>query len=145
MYQGFSLLTANRGVLVHPEVVRIAKKYGKAVTQVVFRFALQVGMIALTGTTDPEHMRMDLEVGDFDARSGGGGADRAVGGRLRVHRGRGSARSLAGNGLGSAGTGGMGGGEGAEAGSMGCSLSWTPTARSREARDWPREVSSWAT
>ncbi|HEU5115499.1 MAG TPA: aldo/keto reductase, partial [Isosphaeraceae bacterium] len=65
VYQGFSLLTANRGVLVHPEVAKIAETYGKTVTQVVFRFALDVGMIALTGTTDPEHMRMDLEVADF--------------------------------------------------------------------------------
>jgi len=33
---------------------------------VVFRFALQVGMQPLTGTTDPAHMREDLGMYDFE-------------------------------------------------------------------------------
>ncbi len=65
VYQGFSLLTANREVLNHPEMVRIARRYGRATTQVVFRFALDVGMIPLTGTTDVKHMQLALEVFDF--------------------------------------------------------------------------------
>ncbi len=65
VYQGFSLLTANREVLAHPEMVRIAQRHGRAVSQVVFRFALEVGMVPLTGTSDAEHMRADLEVFDF--------------------------------------------------------------------------------
>jgi diketogulonate reductase-like aldo/keto reductase len=65
VYQGFSLLTANRGVLAHPEVARIAARHGRTAAQVVFRFALDVGMMALTGTTDPGHMREDLEVLNF--------------------------------------------------------------------------------
>jgi len=65
VYQGFSLLTGNREVLAHPEMARIAARYGRSVAQVVFRFALAVGMIALTGTTDPEHMRADLDIFDF--------------------------------------------------------------------------------
>jgi diketogulonate reductase-like aldo/keto reductase len=65
VYQGFSLLTANRQVLGSPEMQRIAKGHGRAATQIVFRFALDVGMIALTGTTDAGHMRADLEVFDF--------------------------------------------------------------------------------
>lgn len=64
-YQGFSLLTANRAVLTHPELVRIAEKYGRTPAQVVFRFALDAGMVPLTGTTDPEHMAEDLGVFDF--------------------------------------------------------------------------------
>src|SRR5262245_49356028 len=65
VYQGFSLLTANREVLALPEMARIAKRDGRTVAQVVFRFALDLGMIPLTGTTDAEHMRADLEVFDF--------------------------------------------------------------------------------
>ena len=65
VYQGFSLLTANRAVLGHPELVRIARRHGRAPAQVVFRFALDVGMVPLTGTTDPAHMREDLEAFDF--------------------------------------------------------------------------------
>lgn len=66
VYQGFSLLTANRAELSGPTLERIAERYERTVPQVVFRFALQVGMICLTGTTDPEHMRQDLAVYDFE-------------------------------------------------------------------------------
>lgn len=65
VYQGFSLLTANREVLANREVGRIASRHGRTVAQVVFRFALEVGMVLLTGTTDPGHMRADLEAFDF--------------------------------------------------------------------------------
>lgn len=65
IYQGFSLLTANRDVLASRELTQIARRYGKAVTQVVFRFATDVGMLPLTGTTDASHMRMDLDIFDF--------------------------------------------------------------------------------
>ena len=65
VYQGFSLLTANREALARPELARIAKRHGRTVSQVVFRFALDVGMVPLTGTTDAGHMREDLEVFDF--------------------------------------------------------------------------------
>ena len=65
VYQGFSLLTANREALARPELARIAKRHGRTVSQIVFRFALDVGMMPLTGTTDADHMRADLEVFDF--------------------------------------------------------------------------------
>src|SRR5205823_8928253 len=65
VYQGFSLLTANREVLARPEMARIAERHGRTVSQIVFRFALDVGMVPLTGTTDAAHMRADLEVFDF--------------------------------------------------------------------------------
>jgi len=64
-YQGFSLLTANRGVLAHPTLVNIARRHGRTPSQIVFRFALDAGMLPLTGTTSPNHMRADLDVFDF--------------------------------------------------------------------------------
>jgi diketogulonate reductase-like aldo/keto reductase len=60
VYQGFSLLTANPEVLRHRLVASIAARERATPAQVVFRFALAVGMLPLTGTTDPEHMRQDL-------------------------------------------------------------------------------------
>ena len=48
-----------------PELARIARRHGRSVSQVVFRFALDVGMIPLTGTTDAGHMRADLDAFDF--------------------------------------------------------------------------------
>ena len=65
VYQGFSLLTANRQVLTHPDMERIARQHGKSAAQIVFRFALDIGMIPLTGTADAVHMRSDLDVFDF--------------------------------------------------------------------------------
>jgi diketogulonate reductase-like aldo/keto reductase len=65
IYEGFSLLTANRDVLARPEMKKIAQHHGRTVSQIVFRFAMDVGMIALTGTTDSKHMREDLVVFDF--------------------------------------------------------------------------------
>lgn len=62
IYQGFSLLTANQDVLRDPEVWSIAKRVGANPLQVIFRFALQVGMLPLTGTTNEQHMKDDLAV-----------------------------------------------------------------------------------
>ena len=59
-YQGFSLLTANPEVLSDPRVRSLAARLDATVAQVVFRFAVAIGMLPLTGTTDPEHAREDL-------------------------------------------------------------------------------------
>lgn len=63
-YQGFSLLTANVEEMQSAVMSRIAKKHGVSVTRIVFAFALQVGMVCLTGTGDPAHMRDDLAAAD---------------------------------------------------------------------------------
>jgi diketogulonate reductase-like aldo/keto reductase len=59
------LLTANRNFLASKSLVQIAKRHGRSPSQIVFRFALEIGMIPLTGTTSATHMREDLEVFDF--------------------------------------------------------------------------------
>lgn len=65
IYQAFSLLTANRDVVAHGAVRAIAARHGKTPAQVIFRFARQVGMLPLTGTRSPQHMREDLAIDDF--------------------------------------------------------------------------------
>ena len=65
-YQGFSLLTANRRELASEAVQRIVRRTGRTLPEVVFRFALAVGMIPLTGTSNPAHMRLDLGSSDFE-------------------------------------------------------------------------------
>ncbi len=62
IYQGFSLLTANQDVLRDPQIWAIAKRVGANPFQVIFRFALQIGMLPLTGTTNEQHMTDDLEI-----------------------------------------------------------------------------------
>ena len=62
IYQGFSLLTANQDVLRDPQVWEIAKRVEANPLQVIFRFALQIGMLPVTGTTNEQHMKDDLAV-----------------------------------------------------------------------------------
>lgn len=60
VYQGFSLLTANPEVLEHPPFVNVATELNATPAQVVFAFAQAIGILPLTGTSDPEHMQQDL-------------------------------------------------------------------------------------
>ena len=68
IHEGFSLLTANRDVLHDPQgpIARAARRLGKTREQIVFRFAMQIGMVVITGTTSELHMTQDLEVYDFE-------------------------------------------------------------------------------
>jgi len=65
IYQGFSLLTANREVFAAPEIRAIAQRVGAGPAQVLFRFAMQIGMLPLTGTTSERHMKEDLAAERF--------------------------------------------------------------------------------
>ena len=60
IYQGFSLLTANREVLGHPTIIALAAQKDATPAQIVFAFARQVGMLPLTGTSSADHMQQDL-------------------------------------------------------------------------------------
>lgn len=61
VYQGFSLLTANPEVLADPFVNKLAARLKVSTAQIIFRFAHQVGMVPLTGTSSAEHMRADID------------------------------------------------------------------------------------
>ena len=65
VYQGFSLLTANREIFIEPAVRSMAAKYETGVAQIVFRFSQQAGMVPLTGTTNQQHMKEDLSCDRF--------------------------------------------------------------------------------
>jgi diketogulonate reductase-like aldo/keto reductase len=64
-YQGFSLLTANLAIVRHPKVAAVAARLGATAAQVIFRFALAIGMLPLTGTSNENHMRQDLSCRDL--------------------------------------------------------------------------------
>jgi diketogulonate reductase-like aldo/keto reductase len=68
-YQGFSLLTANRAELAGPVAQRIALRTGRPVAQVLFRFSQLLGMLPLTGTSQLEHMRLDLAASELELSS----------------------------------------------------------------------------
>jgi len=60
-YQGFSLLTANPEVLRHSPLIDVAAQMNATPAQLVFAFARAVGMLPLTGTSNADHMRADLD------------------------------------------------------------------------------------
>lgn len=62
VYQGFSLLTANRREIGSASFKALANRRKLSPNQLVFRFALDVGMLPLTGTSSREHMQHDLAV-----------------------------------------------------------------------------------
>lgn len=65
VYQGFSLLTANRDQVESKVIGALAKKYSKTSAQIIFRFCHHLDMITLTGTSNPLHMQQDLNINDF--------------------------------------------------------------------------------
>ena len=65
IYQGFSLLTGNTAIFAEPDLGAMAAKYRTGLAQVVFRFSQQIGMLPLTGTTNPQHMSEDLQCERF--------------------------------------------------------------------------------
>lgn len=61
-YQGFSLLTANRREMLRPMIDEVMLRTGLTREQLVFRFALDVGIVPLTGTSSEAHLLEDLGV-----------------------------------------------------------------------------------
>ena len=55
-YQGFSLLTANRGIWLGQRVAEVSDAHSLTPAQVIFCLALELGMLPLTGTSDTAHM-----------------------------------------------------------------------------------------
>jgi diketogulonate reductase-like aldo/keto reductase len=68
VYQAFSLLTANRNELGGSIMTAMAKRVGATVPQLVFRFAVEMGVLPLTGTSSRTHMQEDLASADLDLR-----------------------------------------------------------------------------
>ncbi|MCE0723739.1 MULTISPECIES: aldo/keto reductase family protein [Legionella] len=69
LYQGFSLLTANQSYLLSNTIYELAKQYKKSIPQIIFRFALQIGIVPLTGTSNQQHMKEDLDLDSFELSS----------------------------------------------------------------------------
>jgi diketogulonate reductase-like aldo/keto reductase len=65
-FEGFSLLTANERELRAAAITAPARRLGVTPAQVAFRFALEVEMICLTGSSDPAHLAEDLACFDFE-------------------------------------------------------------------------------
>ena len=66
VYQSFWTLTANPQLLAHETVRGFARRHGRTVAQILFRYLTQIGIVPLTGTRSAAHMRQDLAIFDFE-------------------------------------------------------------------------------
>jgi len=64
-YQSFWTLTANPQLVNSYVVHRVAKEKLKTKEQIFFRYVMELGIIPLTGTSNENHMKEDLEVLEF--------------------------------------------------------------------------------
>ena len=61
----FPLGSANPGLLSDPVIAKIAKTHGKTVPQAILRWHMQEGLIAIPGSTNPAHIKENIEIFDF--------------------------------------------------------------------------------
>ena len=66
VYQSFWTLSANPEILAHPTVQALAATYRRTAAQILFRYLTQIGVVPLTGTSSPTHMREDLAIFEFE-------------------------------------------------------------------------------
>lgn len=55
----------SKELLDEPVLVELARKYGKSPVQVILRWHVQSGFVAIPKSTNPSHIRQNLEVFDF--------------------------------------------------------------------------------
>jgi diketogulonate reductase-like aldo/keto reductase len=65
VYESFWTLTANPEVLAAPDMIELAKKYGRSPAQLFFRYLTQLDMACLTGTSSKKHLEQDLSIFEF--------------------------------------------------------------------------------
>jgi len=56
----------NSKLLQSPEILKIAEKYGKNAGQVILRWHVQEGIIAVPKASSPEHIKGNLDIFDFE-------------------------------------------------------------------------------
>jgi 2,5-diketo-D-gluconate reductase A len=63
--ESYSPLGAHSGLLSAPVLQRIARKHGKTESQVVLRWHVQQGLVAIPKSADPQRMKENIDVFDF--------------------------------------------------------------------------------
>ncbi|HEX5636348.1 MAG TPA: aldo/keto reductase, partial [Gammaproteobacteria bacterium] len=66
VYQSFWSLTANPHILTSKLMQKLTAQYHKTAAQIFFRYLHQLGIVPLTGTRSPQHMKDDLGIFDFE-------------------------------------------------------------------------------
>ncbi|HEX4049704.1 MAG TPA: aldo/keto reductase [Steroidobacteraceae bacterium] len=65
VYQSFWTLSANPQILQDPAIKSAALRHRREPPQILFRYLIESGVVPLTGTRSPRHMREDLTVFEF--------------------------------------------------------------------------------
>ncbi|TFK21100.1 Aldo/keto reductase [Coprinopsis marcescibilis] len=71
MYQSFWTLSGSPELLSHPSLLAISDTNGITPEQTLYRLAQLAGITPLSGTTNPEHMKQDLEVKNVELKGNG--------------------------------------------------------------------------
>ena len=58
------------GLLNEPVFAALAEKYGKSRVQIILRWHMQAGNIAIPGSKNPEHIRSNADIFDFELTAG---------------------------------------------------------------------------
>lgn len=67
IHESWSPLACGRhGIHQQPELLDMAARYGKTVAQIALRFLTQQGIVVIPKSTDPRHMRENLDSLNFD-------------------------------------------------------------------------------
>lgn len=69
---------ADEGLMNEPVFTELAKKYGKSNVQIILRWHIQTGNIVFPKTTNPQHMRDNIDIFDFALTDGEMNAIRAL-------------------------------------------------------------------
>ena len=56
--------------LSHPDIVKLAEKYGKNPGQIILRFEVQDGLIVLPKSTNPQRIAGNIDIFDFELSDG---------------------------------------------------------------------------
>lgn len=59
----------DEGLLAEPVFTELAKKYGKTPAQIILRWSVQEGNVVFPKTLNPEHMRQNIDIFDFELTS----------------------------------------------------------------------------
>lgn len=56
----------DRSLMNEPIFAKLAQKYGKSNVQIILRWHVQMGFIVIPGSTDPEHIKDNADIFDFE-------------------------------------------------------------------------------
>ena len=56
----------DKSLLAEPVFERLAKTYGKSVAQIILRWHTQLGHVVIPGSRNPEHIRANIDLFDFE-------------------------------------------------------------------------------